>query len=114
MREPCHIGGEGQLEAVAYYSQMAAAHLHLGVSGAEAVSREMNRAGFSESKYAWATTFAAGRWPTSILRAGEVVFENVATVMMPLLFASLLIRSWGQAKTTPKSENALLPGNRLV
>ncbi len=107
-----HIGGEGQLEALAFYCQLAAVQVHLGYEGSESVSRELSRAGSSISKYQWATRLSSGLWPETPAVFGKIVLFNT-NLIIPLLMASLMIRSWGQGKTVPKSEDSLLPSNRL-
>jgi len=99
----CMVSGEAQLEALAWYCQQSAAQLHLGLEGARSAFRDMQKLGFSESRYEWATYLGLG----AKLAQRKVIDKrdtlNV-TALMPLLVASLMIRASGKVQ---------LPANRL-
>lgn len=106
------VGGEAQFEALAWICQIAAAQELLGEEFSQSAQRDMARFSVSQWRYRWIEYFAAGLGILPHKKVGHVRMQDVSFVM-PLLYASLQIRGFGQGKTVAKSQHSSLPSRRL-
>jgi hypothetical protein len=106
------VGGDAQLEALAWICQLAAAEELLGTDASFSAQGDMALFSANQRRYRWIVEFAAG---LGILphRASQGVWMQDVSFVMPLLYAALQIRAYGQTKTVPKSEYSSLPSQRL-
>jgi len=106
------IGGDAQLEALAYTTQLIGAQHFLGVEGGRAVQQQVKGMPGHHSRYFWATDL--GMQTGLLKRLGLTELEvEVQTwdFLFPLIFASLMMRSYGQDQS---KSGAVLPSNRLA
>lgn len=106
------FGGDAQFEGLAWISQVTALQELLGAEFSRIAQRDMSLFSVNKQRYRWSEYFAAGLGILPVTQLGQDYFHNVS-MLIPLLFAALQIRAYGQIKSTPKSELSSLPLNRL-
>ncbi len=84
----------------------------LGTEFSRLAQQDMALFSVNQRRYRWSEIFAAGLGIMPFAQQGHDRSHDV-TVLMPLLFAALQIRAYGQTKSTPKSDLSSLPLNRL-
>ena len=110
--EYAQFGGEAQFEALAWTYQIAAAPLLLGPDLAFEAQKDIVRFGGEQLRYRWMEYIsdALGILP-SFAKDNTYYFDYSLT--LPLLYASLQVRAFGQTKNTPQSARSSAPSTRL-
>jgi hypothetical protein len=109
----CELGGDAQLEALAYSFQVGANQWWLGPDGAKQWHLGLGDA-ITNTRYRWAerVAHAYGLLPRKSVH--DIEFVDF-TLLITILYAALMMRSWGQAYSHPQlgSVNVLSPYIRL-
>ena len=110
--EYAQFGGEAQFEALAWTYQIAAAPLLLGPDLAFETQKDIVRFGGEQLRYRWMEYIAdaLGILP-SFTKDNTYYFDYSFT--LPLLYASLQVRAFGQTRNTPQSARSSTPSARL-
>jgi hypothetical protein len=109
----CELGGDAQLEALAYSFQVGANQMWLGSDGAKQWHLGLGDA-IENARYRWAELVADAYELLPRRSAEDLEFADF-TLLITILYAALMMRSWGQAYSHPQlgSVNVLPPYIRL-
>jgi hypothetical protein len=109
-----NVGGEAQLEALAYFAQFIAVQERFGLDLSLLVQRQRRMFDPGQRKYNWANLM--------FVQAGLAVYRDLGdkfsvidySCLFPLLFASLATRRFGQEQVTDKKGGSGYAAMRLA
>lgn len=110
--ESVQCGGEAQFEALAWSYQIASMPLLLGNELALTAQKDIVLIGQDQIKYRWLEYLAKRLGVLPVYKTADGQFVDLSFVL-PLVYACLQIRSYGQTSSVPKSRRSSIPSTRL-
>jgi len=108
------IGGEALLEGIAYHVQMGKTHRVFGPKMVERVQHDQPGIRVVDPKYKWAYDFL---YRADLLKFDFLEPNHIAIhdgPFIPICYAALAGRFWGQKQVKTSKVSSYLPGERLV
>lgn len=111
---PFEFGGEGLLEAVAYHVQMGKTHRVFGNEMGARVQKDHPDGKVHHAKYQWAyeVLIRTGLLQVEMKPGGVMALDDGP--FLPLCYAALAGRFWGQQQARGEAVSSYLPGERLA
>lgn len=108
---PINVGGEAQLEALAAFFQTGSSQAHVG----DPTLWQKDVANWKKSsRYRWAEYLGELMGVMPVLRSkSEDIAGADLSLLIPLLFSSLMMRAWGQRQNDSGYGTSGLPSDRL-
>jgi hypothetical protein len=108
------LGGDAQLEALAFYSQLAAVQVGFGLPALQAMQRRLALHGGWQPRYRWVEQVTAAFDIDLFLENGPPGMRALdMPLVSPRLIASLMVRAYNQEPASP-GEMEKLPAGRLA
>jgi hypothetical protein len=109
---PISAGGEAQLEALAVFFQIAASQAHIGDP---AVWQSDLHNWTSQMRYRWAEYVGQVMDLAPVVRSNDNEVAGVdASLLIPMIYGSLMMRGWGQEQRESDNGASGLPSDRLA
>lgn len=106
------VGGDAQLEAMAYYSQFAALEKIFGVNASMDVQAQMSEGQRGNLRYTWATLLGRVTGIESGFQTQGIHLLNL-NLLCPIIMVSLMGRFWGQKNLHTDTGGSGFPTERL-
>jgi hypothetical protein len=108
------LGGDAQLEALAFFSQLAVVQVGFGLPALQAMQRRLALHGGWQRRYRWVEQVTAAFDIDLFLENGPPGMRALdMPLVSPLLIASLMVRAYNQEPASP-GEMEKLPAGRLA
>ena len=108
------VGGEAQLEALAYYTQYAAVQELFGRDISLKVQQEVTKDNPKSLKYKWAQVIANRFGLVPAKAEGPTAGTVDVSFLLPIIYGSLMCRAWGQQQVSTATGGTHYPHARLA
>ncbi|MCV9967125.1 hypothetical protein OIU34_35420 [Pararhizobium sp. BT-229] len=108
------IGGEAIMEALAHHFEVIKSQILLGPEMLDLIRQDVPDMGLMADRYQWLYTLLLGSGLIETDTAIDGRLALRATPLVPICYAALACRLWGQGQTTSEVSSSYLPGDRLA
>jgi hypothetical protein len=113
-RGPTELGGDAQLEALAWMFQHVAVRRHFGVEAERRVQSDLGRSQRENRLYSWAITLVDDFGLGLVERADEETRIVDISLLVPMIYGALASRRWGQKQVETQEHASGFPLARLA